>query len=86
MNLIKHVAIIMDGNGRWGIKNKGSRNEKEKQFYLKYFYKNYTYAKTEKINQRILIYFRSKGQINFSRRPHRCNISLFVAAAQPHHF
>ena len=26
MNLIKHVAIIMDGNGRWGIKNKGSRN------------------------------------------------------------
>jgi len=27
MNPIKHVAIIMDGNGRWGIKNKGSRNE-----------------------------------------------------------
>ena len=26
MNLIKHVAIIMDGNGRWGIKNKKSRN------------------------------------------------------------
>ena len=26
MNLIKHVAIIMDGNGRWGIKYKGSRN------------------------------------------------------------
>jgi len=26
MNPIKHVAIIMDGNGRWGIKNKGSRN------------------------------------------------------------
>ena len=26
MNLIKHVAIIMDGNGRWGIQNKGSRN------------------------------------------------------------
>jgi undecaprenyl diphosphate synthase len=25
MNPIKHVAIIMDGNGRWGIKNKGSR-------------------------------------------------------------
>ena len=22
----KHVAIIMDGNGRWGIKNKNSRN------------------------------------------------------------
>ena len=26
MNQIKHVAIIMDGNGRWGIKNKKSRN------------------------------------------------------------
>ena len=26
MNPIKHVAIIMDGNGRWGINNKGSRN------------------------------------------------------------
>ncbi len=22
MNLPKHVAIIMDGNGRWGIKKK----------------------------------------------------------------
>ena len=26
MNPLKHVAIIMDGNGRWGLKNKGSRN------------------------------------------------------------
>ena len=26
MNPVKHVAIIMDGNGRWGIKNNGSRN------------------------------------------------------------
>ncbi len=26
MNSIKHVAIIMDGNGRWGVKNKKSRN------------------------------------------------------------
>ena len=26
MNPIKHVAIIMDGNGRWGLKNKKSRN------------------------------------------------------------
>ena len=30
MNPIKHVAIIMDGNGRWGIKNKGSRNSGHK--------------------------------------------------------
>ena len=27
MNPIKHVAIIMDGNGRWGVKHKGSRNQ-----------------------------------------------------------
>ena len=26
MNPIKHVAIIMDGNGRWGLKHKESRN------------------------------------------------------------
>ena len=26
MNSPKHVAIIMDGNGRWGIKKKKSRN------------------------------------------------------------
>ena len=26
MNPIRHVAIIMDGNGRWGIKHKNSRN------------------------------------------------------------
>ena len=26
MNRLNHVAIIMDGNGRWGLKNKKSRN------------------------------------------------------------
>ena len=26
MNPVKHVAIIMDGNGRWGLKHKNSRN------------------------------------------------------------
>ena len=26
MNPLKHVAIIMDGNGRWGIRYKNSRN------------------------------------------------------------
>ena len=25
MSLLKHVAIIMDGNGRWGLKKKNSR-------------------------------------------------------------
>ena len=27
MNPLNHVAIIMDGNGRWGLKNKSSRNK-----------------------------------------------------------
>ena len=31
MNPLKHVAIIMDGNGRWGINNKNSRNLGHKQ-------------------------------------------------------
>jgi len=26
MNPLNHVAIIMDGNGRWGLKHKNSRN------------------------------------------------------------
>tara|TARA_B110000438_G_scaffold286785_1_gene318377 strand:- start:2669 stop:3349 length:681 start_codon:yes stop_codon:yes gene_type:complete len=26
MNKINHIAIIMDGNGRWGLKKKGSRS------------------------------------------------------------
>ena len=26
MNELNHVAIIMDGNGRWGLKKKRSRN------------------------------------------------------------
>ncbi|MBD1144049.1 di-trans,poly-cis-decaprenylcistransferase [Pelagibacterales bacterium SAG-MED33] len=26
MNPLNHVAIIMDGNGRWGLRNKSSRN------------------------------------------------------------
>ena len=26
MNPINHIAIIMDGNGRWGLKHKNSRN------------------------------------------------------------
>jgi len=30
MNPLNHVAIIMDGNGRWGLKNKSTRNEGHK--------------------------------------------------------
>ena len=31
MNQLNHVAIIMDGNGRWGIKHKNSRNAGHKE-------------------------------------------------------
>ena len=31
MNPLNHVAIIMDGNGRWGIKKKNSRNACHKE-------------------------------------------------------
>ena len=31
MNPLKHVAIIMDGNGRWGLRNKNSRNAGHKE-------------------------------------------------------
>jgi len=31
MNPIKHVAIIMDGNGRWGLKNRNSRTAGHKE-------------------------------------------------------
>ena len=30
MNPVNHIAIIMDGNGRWGIKHKNSRNKGHK--------------------------------------------------------
>ena len=30
MNPLNHVAIIMDGNGRWGLRYKNSRNEGHK--------------------------------------------------------
>ena len=31
MNPLNHIAIIMDGNGRWGIKHKKSRNAGHKK-------------------------------------------------------
>ena len=31
MNPLDHVAIIMDGNGRWGLKHKNSRNAGHKE-------------------------------------------------------
>ena len=31
MNPLNHVAIIMDGNGRWGLKYRNSRNVGHKE-------------------------------------------------------
>ena len=31
MNPLNHVAIIMDGNGRWGLKYRNSRNAGHKE-------------------------------------------------------
>jgi len=31
MKPLKHIAIIMDGNGRWGLKKKKNRNFGHKQ-------------------------------------------------------
>ena len=31
MNSVKHMAIIMDGNGRWGLKHRKSRNQGHKE-------------------------------------------------------
>ena len=33
MNPLNHVAIIMDGNGRWGLKYKNSRNAGHQKNY-----------------------------------------------------
>ena len=49
MNLLNHVAIIMDGNGRWGLKNKRSRNEGHKAG-LKTVEKNIKGSNKQKIN------------------------------------
>ena len=46
MNPVKHMAIIMDGNGRWGLKHRNSRNLGHKEglktveMVMKYCIKN----------------------------------------------
>ena len=47
MNPVKHMAIIMDGNGRWGLKHKNSRNQGHKaglktvEMVMRYCIKNH---------------------------------------------
>ena len=63
MKPLKHVAIIMDGNGRWGVRNGKSRNyghkkgiqtvEKNKIFNIVCFF----HRKLEKATKRNKISF-----------------------------
>ena len=70
MNPIKHVAIIMDGNGRWGVKHKKSRNLGHKQG-LKAVEKIIKFSIKQKIRYLTLYAFstenwkRPKKEINF---------------------
>ena len=70
MNLIQHVAIIMDGNGRWGLKKRKSRNFGHQQG-LKTVEKIIKQALKERIKFLTLFAFstenwkRPKKEINF---------------------
>ena len=70
MNPINHVAIIMDGNGRWGLKNENSRNAGHKAG-LKTVEKIITESLRQKIKYLTLYTFstenwkRPKGEIQF---------------------
>jgi undecaprenyl diphosphate synthase len=70
MNLLNHIAIIMDGNGRWGLKHKNSRNEGHKAG-LKTLEKIIKETINQKINHLTLFAFstenwnRPKKEINY---------------------
>jgi len=70
MNPLNHVAIIMDGNGRWGLKHKNSRNAGHKAG-LKTIEKIINETINQKINYLTLFVFstenwnRPKKEINY---------------------
>jgi len=70
MNPLNHVAIIMDGNGRWGLKHKNSRNAGHKAG-LKTIDKIIKETINQKINYLTLFVFstenwnRPKKEINY---------------------
>ena len=70
MNPLNHVAIIMDGNGRWGLKHKNSRNAGHKAG-LNTLQKIINETINQKINYLTLYAFstenwkRPKNEINF---------------------
>ena len=70
MNPANHVAIIMDGNGRWALRKRRSRNYGHQQG-LKTIEKIVNYSITKKISYLTLFTFssenwkRPKNEINF---------------------
>ncbi|MDG1925960.1 MAG: undecaprenyl diphosphate synthase family protein, partial [Pseudomonadales bacterium] len=70
MNPLNHVAIIMDGNGRWGLNNKNSRNQGHKAG-LKTVEKIINFTIKKKINYLTLYAFstenwnRPRNEINY---------------------
>jgi len=70
MNPLNHVAIIMDGNGRWGLKHKNSRNFGHKAG-LKVVEKIIKFSIQKKLRYLTLFAFstenwkRQKNEINF---------------------
>ena len=70
MNPLNHVAIIMDGNGRWGLKHKNSRNFGHKAG-LKVVEKIIKFSIQKKLRYLTLFAFstenwkRPKNEINF---------------------
>jgi len=70
MNPVRHIAIIMDGNGRWGLRRGKSRNYGHQQG-LKTIEKIVNYSIEKKISFLTLFTFssenwkRSKNEVNF---------------------
>ncbi len=70
MNPLKHVAIIMDGNGRWGLKYHNSRNKGHKEG-LRTVEKIIKFSIQKKISHLTLFVFstenwkRPKSEINY---------------------
>jgi len=87
MNPLNHVAIIMDGNGRWGLKHKNSRNAGHKaglntvESIIKQSIKN-------KIKYLTLFAFstenwkRPKKEINYLFNFHKQNIKLKIIGSK----
>ena len=77
MNPLKHVAIIMDGNGRWGLKNKNSRNAGHKAGLI-------TVEKAYKVRNFILFLIVSFMIFSTVFKPALCPAFLEFLFLKPH--